>query len=58
MPITDRTGFSMPVRLVPGQDDSRSAPSGSWLIRSVRPLYPPTLCSPTRVSASSAATIT
>ena len=50
MPITDRTGFSMPVRFVPGQDDSRSAPSGSWLIRSVRPLYPPTSVSYTHLT--------
>ncbi len=58
MPITDSTGLSMPVRLVPGHDDSCASASPASVIRSFRPDQPPTLCSPTSVSGSSAATMT
>ncbi len=56
MPTTDRNGLSMPVRFVPGQEESgRPRPEPCSL--SLRPPYPPTFLSPTMVSGSSAATM-
>ena len=54
MPMTESNGLSMPVRPVPGHDESCSCPGCT---RSLMPSQPPTLFSARIVSGNSAATI-
>ncbi len=58
MPMIEAKSSVNPLIALPGQVLSWAAPPGEAVTLSCKPSQPPTRCRPTRVSGSSAATMT